>query len=301
MECSIPLFSGNLLPMNKELVVGGILIGAAAAALFFFSSSPERGKREAAVIPVPQTVEKQNPSALEKSVDKSGTVSSGKQNDAAKGGETIARDRESDSSEEMPAVVTIDQDLNDPLVRVNDVGVSLNTVMPPGALEPGEPMAEEGYKAYLDMAVDRELVVQKAAEMGIMESEQFRNIKDRLRAELEEGDPQAKKEDIDWEVDYFAATAVVNEVYRKEGLAPRRVTEEEVNENYDTRNADYDWLREREKNRGTGEDKIERKVREQIKRDLRDSAMQEALKKQRSYLDTLREQANIEYLNKEGK
>jgi len=284
--------------MKKELLIGVLLIAVAAVALFIFRgpTGTDTGK-DMTSSPAKAVTKKQIQPKKETDSKKAARISPAEQKKDSLLEDELAADEElAEAIEATPGVVALDRDLAKPIAMVNEVEVSLGDVMPPGILTPGEPIAEHGYNAYLNMAIDRQLTVQKAQEMGIMNSEEFQSMVETMRTEFEDADPQASKEDIDWEVNYFATSAVVNEVYRKEGLLPKKITKEEVGEYYDARSADYNWLREREKARGTSDDKIERKVQDQIKRDLRDPLSREAREKQRAYLDGLREDANIEYL-----
>lgn len=285
--------------MKKELITGVILVAAAAVALFVFrgpsdndfiqdktassAKTATKKKLEPGTKPDPGKIdttsetEKQETSALEEQFSdaQSGII---------------------EKAVEIEGLVKVIDDPDKPLTRVNDVEVSLNSVLPPGYLNPGEPFAEAGYNAFLDMAIDRELVVQKAYEMDIIDSEELQVMKEDLHERLTSTNRRSSQEEIDWQVDHMITSAVVNKLYEKEGLKPPRITEENVEQHYNSRSADYNWLREREAVKGTSEDKIERRVRDQIKKDLRAPLVQESREKQRVYLDTLRDQANIEYL-----
>ena len=286
--------------MKKELITGVILVAAAAVALFVFRGPSDSDFIQDTTSSSAKTVTKKK---LEPET-KPDPGKIGATSDTEKQKTLVHENQLSEAlsgiekPEEIEGLVKIIEDPDKPLTMVNDVEVSLNSVLPPGYLEPGDPMAEAGYNAFLDMAIDRELAVQKAREMDIIDSEELQTMKEDLHEKLLETNRRSSKEEIDWQVDHMITSAVVNKLYEKEGLMPPRTTKEDVEQYYNSRSADYNWLRERERVKGTSEDKIERRVQDQIKKDLRAPLVQESRKKQRVYLDTLRDQANIEYLEK---
>jgi hypothetical protein len=296
--------------MNKELIIGGFLIAAAAIALVVFRGPSDFAVQQEQKQPTKIEQKKAN---AEKSLADTENVGSGTK------GHVDSVQAEESMKPEMP------------VVRVNGTEIFLDSVIPQGFVEPGEPLSQARYDSFVNTAINRVLVMQKAEELGIMSADDFKAARDDIRNDLAEADSDKSIEEIDWEANYLAATAVFKEVYRKEGLLPRSVTTDEVNEYYNAHSADYEWVREKEKARGisedmverrpakpiesdiqdpshrearekhvarqvTKEDRIERRVKDQIRRELREPLSQEAREKQRAYLDALREQANIEYL-----
>jgi len=95
-------------------------------------------------------------------------------------------------------------------------------------------------------------------------------------------------------LEQFSKMALINELYRKEGLIPERVSREEVDQYYETYGGyEYDSLREREASKGTPQDKIEKMIKRQIKRDLEARLNKDLNERKSAYLDTLREQSDI--------
>lgn len=181
---------------------------------------------------------------------------------------------------------------------VNGQPVRMTDVMPPEVLEAGARLPEGTYKAFVDQAVNASLLVQAAQEMGIADDEDMARISENMRRELAEVSDNESPEEIDWEVKHFTRTAVINELLKQKGLTAKMVGDDEVQEYYDGHSDEYDWLRKREAARGkTNPAQIERKVKEQIRQDLMLPRAQEARKKQKAYIETLREDADINLVN----
>lgn len=203
-------------------------------------------------------------------------------------------------SGEKPAAIiaTVATDPGAVAATVNGRPVRITDVMPPGVLEAGARLPKGTYKAFVDQTVNETLLVQAAQEMGIANDEDMARISGNMRRELAEVSDNESPEEIDWEVKHFTRTAVINELLKQKGLTAKMVGNDEVQEYYDGHSDEYHWLREREAARGnTNPAQIERKVKEQIRQDLMLPRAKEARKKQKAYIETLRENADINLAN----
>ena len=181
---------------------------------------------------------------------------------------------------------------------VNGRPVRMTDVMPPGVLNAGARLPKGTYNAFVDQAVNASLLVQAAREVGIADDEDMARISENMRRELAEVSDDESPEEIDWEVKHFTRTAVINELLRQKGLTAKMVGADEVQEYYDGHSDEYDWLRQREAARGeTNPEQVERRVKEQIRQDLMLPRAREARKKQKAYIETLREGADINLAN----
>jgi hypothetical protein len=200
-----------------------------------------------------------------------------------------------ESGGELPEVLTVD-DQAETLAMVNGQPVAITDIMPPGSFDPGDMIQEESYKALIDKAIDQALLVQKAEELGGEDSDSFAVISDYLREQYKEMDLGGSPEENEWIIRNLTSAAVVNDLYQQEGLIPERVSDEEIQQYYDNNSVEYEWLRKRESARGSTPEMVERRVKEQIRRDLEEPNMREAAEKQKEYVELLRERADIEYL-----
>lgn len=289
--------------MKKELLVWGLLIFTAVAAVFIFRVVNDSDKE----VELPESVKKEavenktKPGTdIVKGVDSSlPNYDKGKeeeQSDIDLAEEDLPVQDMEESAEQPPEVPTVDPELHRVAVMINGKPVTLGDVVPPGVIESGGTLHEDGYNQFINQAVDRSLLLQKAEDLGLTSTREYNAIQETMRAELGDMSMGGTEEERDWEIKYFTTSAVINELYRKEGLMPQRVSQEEIQTYYENNSVEYEWLRKREAAKGTNADKIERKVLDQIKKDLNFPSQKETREKRKAYLDELRGDANIEYL-----
>ncbi|NOX80385.1 MAG: hypothetical protein GXP57_04745 [Deltaproteobacteria bacterium] len=202
-----------------------------------------------------------------------------------------------DSQESFPRVAT---DTKKVVAMVNGQPVTMGDVIAPGVLQAGDSLPESTYRNFLKQAVDQSLLVGKAEELGIADSDDMAAIADSMRKDIEEMGLSSSDEEKEWEVNKFTKMAVIDELYRREGLVPKKVSRAEVNEYYDSHGDEYGWLREREAARGTSPDEIEKKVRRQIERDLEVPRIKEIREKREAYIQALHEDADIQMVKQNG-
>lgn len=212
------------------------------------------------------------------------------------GGMTSSAGKE-DSQESFSRVAT---DTKKVVAMVNGQPVTMGDVIAPGVLQAGASLPESTYRNFLKQAVDQSLLVGKAEELGIADSDDMAAIADSMRKDIKEMGLSSSDEEKEWEVNRFTKMAVIDELYRREGLVPKKVSRAEVNEHYDNYGYEYGWLREREAAKGTSPDEIEQKVRRQIERDLEAPRIKEIRKKREAYIQTLHEDADIQMVKQTG-
>jgi len=219
------------------------------------------------------------------------------QNTGGSGAESQGAEPQTTSGEEgqLPVIITLGEQTS-VLATVNNQPVTITDIMPPGSFEPGDVVEEKSYKALIEKAVDQSLLVQKAGELGLSENEKYKEGVDFLRQQYEELELGDTPEEREWLIQNQARAALISELLSKEGLVPERVSDEEVREFYENNSVEYNWLREREAARGATPAAVERMVKEQIRRDLEEPMMREAGEKQKEYIESLREKADIQYL-----
>jgi len=177
--------------------------------------------------------------------------------------------------------------------RVNDTPVSVYDVIPPGTLKPGDELPEGAHRKFMDLAEDERLLVQEAQERGLADTPEYQAMVEDMREDLTEMSALSD-EQRQWRLEHFSTMALINELYRQEGLMPQRVSGEEADRYYETRSDDYEWVRERETLKGTSPDKIERRVRQEMRRDRAVRLNKGLRERRRAYLESLRERADIE-------
>lgn len=187
---------------------------------------------------------------------------------------------------------TVAADPEEVVATVNGRPVAIGNVIAPNVLQPGDTLPESAYKKYLDKAVDETLLMQQAEEEGLTDSQEYAEIVADTKKDLDEISSLSEEEKA-WRVQRVAKMAAINELFMKEGLVAEKVTPQEVNQYYENNAGNYDWLREREAARGTSPERIERKVKQQIKRDLMAPRRKEIREKQKAYIESLREHADI--------
>jgi hypothetical protein len=198
---------------------------------------------------------------------------------------------------DIPEVTAMPADPEEALAVVDGIVITLDDLMPPGTLAAGEIMPREAYDKFLNKAIDDALLVGKAAEMGMADTEDFRELVEDMRKDLQEM-PDLNEDDIAWRLDRFSKMALISDLYLREGLVPERVTREEVEDYYLSHGHEYDWVRKREGIKGSDPDRIERKVKEEIKRDLALPRNQEIRERREAYLEELRLQSDIRIIDR---
>jgi hypothetical protein len=88
--------------------------------------------------------------------------------------------------------------------------------------------------------------------------------------------------------------ALAEKVYRDAGILPRKVTAEEVDAYYRQHAADYEAVRRREAERGRTPEKIERRVKDEIRRDLQGPIAAETRRRREALAAELRRSANVQ-------
>lgn len=298
--------------MKKTVLLGGLLVIAGAAVVFSLMRKPLTPKprnqatgmtRGSPPVAPARTVRPPGKAGLAARPHRPGpplrkdTVSARR---SAPGPGNGAGARQEPEAGKKPAAViaTVATDPGAVAATVNGQPVRMTDVMPPGVLETGARLPEGTYKAFVDQAVNASLLVQAAREMGIADDEDMARISENMRSELADVADDESPKEINWEVKHFTRTAVINELFRKEGLTAKMVGKDEVQEYYDGHSDEYDWLRKREAARGvTNPEQIERRVKEQIRQDLMLPRAKEARKKQKAYIKTLRDDADINLAN----
>lgn len=178
------------------------------------------------------------------------------------------------------------------VATVNGRPVAIGDVIAPNVLQPGDSLPESAYKKYLDKAIDETLLMQQAQEEGLTDGKEYAEVVADMKKDLDEIS-SLSEEEKEWRVQRVAKMAAINELFMKEGLVAEKVTPQEVNQYYENNAGNYDWLREREAARGTSPERIERKIKQQIKRDLTAPRKKEIREKQKAYIQSLREDADI--------
>lgn len=182
------------------------------------------------------------------------------------------------------------------IALVNGNPVSISDVLPPGVLQPGDSLPEAAYHKYLQNAVDQSLMLQEAGELGLMDTPEYQEMVEDMKNDLAEL-PGLSDEQKQWRLEDYSRMAVVQELYQREGLTPERINNEEVDTYYEAHNDEYEWLRKRENLKGSGTEKIERRVKMEIRRDLEAPRKKEVMEKRDAYLKSLRERADIEIMD----
>ncbi|RLB42175.1 MAG: hypothetical protein DRH12_06390 [Deltaproteobacteria bacterium] len=210
--------------------------------------------------------------------------------------------RNKDNSSETEKVKISDEPFN--VVAINPKGVvatvngkpvSIEDVVPPNVLHLRDTLPATAYRKYVNKAINEALLVEKAIEEGLMDDEEYARILMDTKKDLDEIS-SLSEEDKEWRAQRVAKTALIRKLFKNEGLVAEKVTRQEVEEYYAAKSASYNWLREREVARGTTPERIEIKVRQQIKRDLVGRRRREMRREQESYIESLREEADI-YVN----
>lgn len=201
-----------------------------------------------------------------------------------------SEEAETNSAAVFPTVAAHPEEV---VATVNGRPVAIGDVIAPNVLQPGDTLPESAYKKYLDKAIDETLLLQQAQEEGLTDSKEYAEVVADMKKDLDEISSLSEEEKA-WRVQRVAKMAAINDLFMKEGLVAEKVTPQEVNQYYENNAGNYDWLREREAARGTSPERIERKVKQQIKQDLMAPRRKEAREKQKAYIQSLREYADIE-------
>jgi hypothetical protein len=188
---------------------------------------------------------------------------------------------------------------NKPLARVNGVDLTPSKIFSPGVMRSGDKLPKVALDKFLEDAVNRAVVVQEAEKRGFAEAPDFIKLVDDLRgdvAELPDLTPEARE----WQLNELRDMALMNRVFQEEGIVPRRLGPDEVEAYYQAHAAEYDWVRKRETLKGSTPEKIERRIREEIRKDIQIPIKQELSQKRDAFTAALRETANVELLSDSG-
>ena len=280
--------------MRKELLLLGTLVVTLAVALYLISRSGTEVKEEnAASVTAQPSPQKELPKSA---VEPSGEIG-GSKRDKVPAQEAKRKKPESPAAATTPEK-TPEETMRLALpeeksVRVNDTPVTIGNVVPPGVLKPGDEMPEDASLKFMNLAIEQQLLVQEAKARGLADAPEYQGIVEDMKNDLAEMQGLSE-EQKQWRLEQFSKMALINELYRKEGLIPERVSREEVDQYYETYGGyEYDSLREREASKGTPQDKIEKMIKRQIKRDLEARLNKDLNERKSAYLDTLREQSDI--------
>lgn len=197
------------------------------------------------------------------------------------------------SRSEKPFEVAVIPLADEPLARVNGVALTPARVFPPGVMRRGDELPKVAYDKFLDDAINRAVLVQEAERRGYADDPEFKRLVEQLRADIA-GLPDLTQEQREWQVDELRGLALAEQVYRAEGIQPTRVTPEEVEAAYRAHAADYEWVRQRESLRGTSPEKIERRVRDQLRRDLQEPIARETRRRRDALAASLRSAASVQ-------
>ncbi len=265
--------------MKRIILLAGLVVVAAAGALLWRSATIEKPLRPAAKTEQPAPAADIQDAAPAPEYE---TATPAPAKTAAKG------------TQEMPAFSVVIPDEQPPLM-VNDRPVTIDDVIPPGVLKPGDSMPEMAHRKFMALAEEQRLLVQEAQEKGLADTPEFLERVADMRKDLEE-ESNLSDEDKQWRLEHFTRTFLINKLYRQEGLIPERVSNKEVDLYYESQGYEYEWLRKKEALKGSSPEKIERRVRKEIKRDLEAPLKQEIGEKRKAYIESLRERSDIETL-----
>jgi len=205
----------------------------------------------------------------------------------ARGGEGLGAP---DSGRSAAATMPLE---DEPLALVNGVPLTMARVFPPGVMRAGDQMPRSTYEKFLDEAVNRAVVVQEAERRGYADTPEFKQLVGELRDDVA-GLSNLSPEEREWQANELRELALADRLYREEGIVPRKVTPEEVDAYYRQHAAEYDWVRRREEARGATPERIERRVREEIRRDLQGPVGRETQQQREALARSLRDTARVE-------
>jgi hypothetical protein len=187
---------------------------------------------------------------------------------------------------------------NEPLARVNGVDLTPDKIFPPGVMRAGDQMPKVALDKFLEDAVNRAVLVQEAERRGLAEAPDFIKLVDDLRGDIA-GMPNLSPEQQAWQLNELRDNALMDRVYREEGIVPRRLGPDEVETYYQAHASEYDWVRKREALKGSPPEKIERRIREEIRKDIQIPIKRE-LSRKREFSAALRKNATVEILSDSG-
>jgi len=263
--------------MKKIVLLAGFVVVAAVGALLWWSVTAEKPVRRAAKI---QQVVPGGDAQEEVPPPQEGKATRSLPKSAAK--EMAA----------MPPFSVVIPDEQPPSM-VNGTPVTIKDVIPPGVLLPGDSLPEMAHRKFMALAEEQRLLVQAAQEQGLTDRPAFLAVVAEVRQDLEE-DPRLSDEDKAWRLEYFKRTALINELYHREGLMPERISKEAVEAYYESHSGQYEWLRKEEALKGSSPEKIERKVKQAMKRDMEAPLKEEMREKRKAYIESLREKSGME-------
>lgn len=186
-----------------------------------------------------------------------------------------------------------------PFARVNGVDLTPDKVFPPGVMNAGDEMPDVALEKFVEDAVKRALVVQEAEKRGFATDPEFAKLVEDLRGDVESL-PNLSAEEKAWQLAELRDQALMDRLLLEEGIVPRRLEPGEAQAYYQAHSAEYDWVRKREALKGTPEDKIERRVMDEVRKDLMIPIRQEYTARREAFTAELREGAEVEILDGEG-
>jgi hypothetical protein len=195
-------------------------------------------------------------------------------------------------TEAMPPFSVVIPDEQPPSM-VNGTPVTVNDVIPPGVLLPGDSLPEMAHRKFMALAEEQKLLEQAAQEKGLDDTSAFSARVEDMRQDLE-ADPNLSDEDKQWRLEHFTRMVLIGELFRQEGLIPERISRETVDAYYESHSDDYEWLRKEEASKGSSPARIETKVKQAIKRDLEAPLREEMKEKRKAYIESLREKSGME-------
>ncbi len=161
-------------------------------------------------------------------------------------------------------------------------------------MRPGEELPQLTLDKFVEEAVDRTLLVQEAQRRGIASDPALLQYIEELKTDLEEFDNLSPAQKA-WQFEEMRDMAFTHRLFEQEGLIPRQIEATEIESYYQAHASEYEWVRKRERLKGTPEDQIERRVLAEVRKDLQIPIRRELAAKVEAFTDSLRRKAQIEY------
>jgi hypothetical protein len=173
--------------------------------------------------------------------------------------------------------------------------LSLAQIFPPGAASPGDQFPRATLLRFIQDAVDRRVLVLEAERRGYADEGDFLRLMSELRQDVAEL-PHLTPAEREWQLNEMREMALADRLYREEGIVRRRVEPGTVEDYYRSHSAEYDWVRKREALKGASPEKIERRVKEEMRRDLEAPAKREARRQREELAARYRGSYQVEIL-----
>jgi hypothetical protein len=279
--------------MEKKIVIGSLLALIIGVLIYTFSGTdvPVKPEKKTATATTQSPPVNWQSSKADQSMDSTSDQTMGVKTKTPKQPNTTSKE-----SLPMPGIVSVAKN-DKPAAKVNGVIITVGSIAPPGVgSDFGLP--KDTYQQLLERQIETELLVQEAKKRGLGDKPEFQDMVMRFEEAMKKmyntTDPNDER--VKWQVQEFTNSSLVQELYKEEGLAAEKVTDEEVETYYQQNSADYELIRKRGRENGRSPDKIEKAVKREVESDLKSRRNKEVNKKRSAFSATLRKSAKIEVL-----